>query len=45
MGKYTEKVLRCQIKKEFGYLYFIDKDGDVARCETIPHRMKRLGHR
>lgn len=29
----AQKVLRCGIKKEPGYLYFIDKDGDVARAK------------
>jgi len=29
MGK---KILRCGIKRRRGYLYYIDKDGDV--CET-----------
>lgn len=27
----TEKVLKCGIKKEFGWLYFVDKDGDISR--------------
>ena len=27
------KVLKCKIKKESGYLYFIDKDGDVAKAK------------
>lgn len=29
----AEKVLKCKIKKAAGYLYFIDKDGDVARAK------------
>ena len=29
----AQKVLRCGIKKEPGYLYFIDKDGDIARAK------------
>ncbi|MCK5306386.1 MAG: hypothetical protein KAJ66_04565 [Candidatus Omnitrophica bacterium] len=29
----AQKVERCGIKKEPGYLYFIDKDGDVARAK------------
>ena len=29
----AQKVVRCGIKKEPGYLYFIDKDGDVARAK------------
>ncbi len=27
------KVLKCGIKKESGYLYFIDKDGDVSKAK------------
>jgi len=26
-----EKVFKCGVKKEKNYLYFVDKDGDVAR--------------
>ena len=29
----VEKVAKVGIKKESGYLYFIDKDGDVSRCK------------
>jgi hypothetical protein len=29
----AQKVLKCGVKKEAGYLYFIDKDGDVARSK------------
>ncbi len=29
----AQKVLKCGVKKESGYLYFIDKDGDVARSK------------
>jgi len=29
----TEKVSTTQVKKEPGYMYFIDKDGDVARTK------------
>lgn len=27
------KVLKCGIKKESGYLYFIDKAGDVSKAK------------
>jgi hypothetical protein len=27
------KVVKCGIKKEAGYLYFIDKDGDVSKAK------------
>lgn len=33
-----EKVLKAGIKKEIGYLYYVDKDGDVSRA-----RMSRGG--
>ncbi len=29
----AQKVLKCGVKKEKGYLYFIDKDGDIARAK------------
>ena len=29
----SEKVVEVGIKKESGYLYFLDKDGDVARAK------------
>ena len=29
----AQKVLKCGVKKESGYLYFIDKDGDIARSK------------
>jgi hypothetical protein len=28
-----EKVLKCGVKKEKGYLYFIDKNGDISRAK------------
>jgi hypothetical protein len=28
-----EKVLKCGIKKQKGYLYFIDKQGDISRAK------------
>ena len=30
-----EKVLKAGIKKEAGYLYFIDKDGDISRAKML----------
>jgi hypothetical protein len=36
----AEKVLRCGIKKEAGYLYFIDKAGDVSRAIMARGRTK-----
>jgi len=29
------KVAKVGIKKEAGYLYYIDKDGDVARAKMV----------
>jgi hypothetical protein len=29
----ASKVVKCGIKKEKGYLYFIDKDGDVSKAK------------
>ncbi|MBO8151413.1 MAG: hypothetical protein DRP91_01545 [Candidatus Neomarinimicrobiota bacterium] len=29
----AEKVLKCGIKKEKGYLYYVDKNGNVARSK------------
>jgi hypothetical protein len=29
----AEKVKKCGIKKEKGYLYYLDKNGDVARSK------------
>lgn len=29
----AQKVLKCRIKKEPGYLYFIDKQGDISRAK------------
>jgi hypothetical protein len=31
--KLAQKVMKCGVKKEAGYLYFIDKDGDIARSK------------
>ena len=29
----AQKVERVGVKKEVGYLYFVDKDGDIARAK------------
>jgi len=29
----AEKVMKCGIKKQSGYLYFIDKQGDISRAK------------
>lgn len=36
----AEKVLKCGIKKESGYLYFIDKKGDISRAKMARGRKK-----
>jgi hypothetical protein len=28
-----EKVMKCGVKKQKGYLYFIDKNGDISRAK------------
>ena len=28
-----EKIMKCGIDREKGYLYFVDKDGDVSRAK------------
>ena len=28
----AEKVMKCNVKKESGYLYFVDKQGDISRA-------------
>ena len=39
-GGRPEKVAKVGVKREDGYLYFIDKQGDVSRA-----KMKRGGRR
>jgi len=29
----AEKVTKVEVKKESGYLYFVDKDGDISRAK------------
>ena len=29
----AQKVAKVGVKKESGYLYFVDKDGDIARAK------------
>ena len=31
----AEKVMKCGIKKAKGYLYFIDKKGDISRAKMV----------
>ncbi|MDD5382433.1 MAG: hypothetical protein PHH60_02125 [Candidatus Margulisbacteria bacterium] len=36
----AEKVMKCGIKKVKGYLYFIDKKGDISRAKMARGRKK-----
>ena len=38
----AEKVTKCGVKKEKGYLYFVDKKGNVARAKMARGK-KRSG--
>lgn len=31
----AQKVKKVGIKKEEGYLYFVDKDGDISRAKMV----------
>jgi len=31
----AEKVAKCNVKKEKGYLYYLDKNGNVARSKMV----------
>lgn len=31
----AEKVCKCGVKKQDGYLYFVDKQGDVSRAKMV----------
>ncbi len=37
----AEKVMKCGIKKVRGYLYFIDKRGDISRAKMARGGRKR----
>lgn len=37
----AEKVMKCGVKKEKGYLYFIDKKGDISRAKMARGGKKR----
>lgn len=36
----SEKVFRAGVRKEAGYLYFVDKDGDIARAKMVRGRSR-----
>jgi len=37
----AEKVCKCGIKKQAGYLYFVDKKGDVSRAKMARGRKSK----
>lgn len=37
-----EKVCKCGIKRVPGYLYFVDKQGDVSRTKMARGRRKKI---
>lgn len=41
----AEKVCKCGIKKQAGYLYFVDKKGDVSRAKMARGRKKKKKRR
>ena len=41
----AQKVLKCGIKKESGYLYFIDKQGDISRAKMARGGKKKKAKR
>jgi hypothetical protein len=40
MSKYGEKVAIVGLKREKGYLYYLDKEGDISRAQMKPNRLK-----
>ena len=41
----AEKVMKCGVKKEKGYLYFIDKKGDISRAKMARGGKKKKKRR
>ncbi len=37
----AEKISRVGVKKEPGYLYFVDKDGDISRAKMARGAKKK----
>lgn len=37
----VEKLVKTGIKKEPGYLYFVDKDGDVSRAPMVRGKSRK----
>lgn len=40
MSKYGEKIAVVGLKREKGYLYYIDKEGDISRAQMKANRVK-----
>ncbi len=40
----AEKIVKVGLKKEAGYLYFVDKDGDISRANQMRGRGKLTAH-
>ena len=36
----SEKIAKCQVKRESGYLYFINKDGNVCKVKMAQRKAK-----
>jgi hypothetical protein len=41
----AEKVAKVGVKKQDGYLYFVDKSGDISRAKMARGRKKGMGGR
>lgn len=41
MAKYAQKVVRVGLKREKGYMYYIDKEGDISRSPMGNPNRKR----
>lgn len=41
----AQKVCKCGIKRESGYLYFVDKQGDVSRAKMARGGKKKAKKR
>ena len=39
----AEQVAKVGVKKEDGYLYFVDKQGDVSRAKMVRGKGKKAG--
>ncbi len=37
----AEKIKKCGVKKQDGYLYFVDKQGDISRAKMKAGKKRR----